>query len=63
MTTLLKIGGKLRRPSKQRPKSLILSINPMIRDIMEFEHGTEIDIEVCLDENNEKIVKIRKKQD
>ncbi len=35
----------------------------MIRDIMEFEHGTEIDIEVCLDENNEKIVKIRKKQD
>ena len=63
MTSLLKIEGILRRPSKRRPKSLILSINPSIRDIMEFEHETKIIMEVCLDEDNNKYVKMYKKQD
>ena len=60
MTSIYKSEAKIRRASHRRPKSLILSINPIIRDIMKFEHGTNITMEVCLEENNEKIVKIRK---
>ena len=60
MTILLKVISTLRRPSKQRPKSLILSINPQVKDLMEFKHEDKITVEVCLDKNNEKYIKIRK---
>ena len=61
MTSLIKVEGRVRRPSKQRPKSLILSINPLIKELMGLDHNTKLTIEVCLDENNKKFVKIRKK--
>ena len=62
MTSLIKVDAKIRRASHRRPKSLILSINPTIRDIMEFEHETPITMEVCV-ENEEKYVKLYKKTD
>ena len=61
MTNIFECEAKIRRASHRRPKSLILSINPTIRDIMKFEHETPIKMEVCLDENNKKFVKISKK--
>lgn len=61
MTEIVKCEAKIRRASHQRPKSLILSISPTIRDIMNFEHGTPVILEVCLDENDKKFVKISKK--
>lgn len=60
MTSLIKIPSTIKWVSKQRPKSLILRIPAAVRDIMEFEHGTSINIEVCLDENDKKFVKISK---
>ncbi len=54
--------NKIRMVSKKQPKSLILPIPATIRDIMNFEHGTPIKWEICLNEN-EKYVKIYKKQD
>ena len=60
MTSILKVDAKIRRASHQRPKSLILSINPLIRELMELEHGTPVTLEVCLSKENEKYIKIRK---
>ncbi len=57
---LLKTRKKIRRDTAARPKSLILPIPAQIRDIMEFEHGTEITITVCLDKNNEKYLRVQK---
>ena len=57
---LLKMRKKIRRDTAARPKSLILPIPAQIRDMMEFEHGTEITMEVCLNENKEKYIKVQK---
>ena len=60
MTNISYYETKLRKVSNQRPKSLILSIPANVRDIMEFEHGTHVKMEVCLDDNNKKYIKISK---
>ena len=57
---LLKLRKKIRRDTAARPKSLILPIPAQVRDIMKFEHGTEISMEVCLDENEEMYIKVQK---
>lgn len=59
MTTLLKLQLKVKKRSNTRPKSLILHIPAKARDIMEFEHDSDICLEIC-EENNNKIMKIRK---
>ena len=60
MTKIYETTRNLRRSSKKSYKSLLLAIPPEIRDIMKFEHGTQLKIEICLDENEEKYLKIRK---
>lgn len=60
MTTIYEETRKIRRVSKTHPRSLILTIPPTVRDIMKFEHGTSISIEVCLDENEETYLRIQK---
>jgi len=62
MTTMLKIPTKVKKRSNSRPKSLILYIPSAVRDIMEFEHDSDIYLEVCM-ENDEKLLKIRKIDD
>ncbi len=57
---LLEKSTTVRQRSSKQPQALILNIPAAGRDIMEFEHGTSIKIEVCLDENNKKFVKISK---
>ena len=59
MTTIVKLPTQVKKRSNARPKSLILHIPAMVRDIMEFEHETKICLEVCT-ENEEKYIKIRK---
>ena len=54
MTNISYFETKLRKVSNKRPKSLILSIPATVRDIMEFEHGTSVKIEVCLDDKTKK---------
>lgn len=53
---LLKMRNKIRRDSKQRPKSLILPIPAQIRDTMDFEHGTPVTWTVCSKNNELKII-------
>ncbi len=60
MTKIYEETRNIRCVSKSHPKSLILLIPPTVRDIMKFEHGTSIHIEVCLDENEEKYLTVRK---
>lgn len=55
---LLKTETEIKHVSKQRDKSLILRIPANIRDVMEYEHGTPITVEVHV-ENNEKYLKIK----
>ena len=57
------MNKKIRRDTKARPKSLILPIPAQIRDIMKFEHGTEVTIEVCLNENKEMYLRVQEKID
>ena len=56
---ILRIVKKLRKRSNDRPKSLVLHIPAAVRDIMEFEHGTEVQIDV-VGNDDEKYVAIRK---
>ena len=56
---IMQTAKKLRKRSNDRPKSLVLHIPAAVRDIMEFEHGTEVQIDVIA-ENDEKYVVIRK---
>ena len=59
MTTIVKIPHTIRKRSNSRPKSLILLIPALIRDVMELSAEDQVCLEVCM-ENNEKILKIRK---
>jgi len=61
MTLLLKTRTKIRRRSKKQQQALILNIPAQIRDIMKIEHGTEVTLTVCLE--NEKIYLRVEKQD
>lgn len=61
MTLLLKTRTKIRRRSKKQQQALILNIPATIRDVMKFEHGTEVTLTVCLE--NEKIYLRVEKQD
>lgn len=62
MTKIYETHNKIRKVSNTHKKSLILPIPATIRDIMNFEHGTTINWEVCSNEN-EKYIKIYEKQD
>lgn len=61
MTLLLKTRTKIRRRSKKQQQALILNIPAQIRDIMKIEHGTEVTLTVCLE--NEKLYLRVEKQD
>ena len=61
MTLLLETRTKTRRRSKKQQQALILNIPAQVRDIMKFEHGTEVTLKVCLE--NEKIYLRIEKQD
>ena len=63
MTNISYFETKIRKVSNQRPKSLILTIPATCRDIMGFEHGTPVKLEVCTDEHNKKYIKVYKKTD
>jgi hypothetical protein len=58
---LLRTEKKVRRTNKQRPKSLILPIPANMRDILEFEHGTEVILTVCSNEKQELQLVVQKK--
>lgn len=60
---ITKFEKKLRKVSKQRPKSLILNIPSTIRDLMEFEAETTVSLQVCVSEDGEKYLKIQKIDD
>lgn len=62
MTVIYETENKLRKVSKNKSKALILPVPATIRDLMNFEHGTPIQWEVCL-ENEEKYIKIYEKID
>lgn len=59
MTLITRINRKIQKKSKTRPKSLILYIPAEVRDIVGLHDGTEVNIDVIL-ENDEKIIQIRK---
>ena len=59
MTLITRINRKIQKKSKTRPKSLILYIPAEVRDIVGLQDGTEVNIDVIL-ENDEKIIQIRK---
>lgn len=59
MTLITRITKKIQKKSKTRPKSLILYLPASVRDIVGLQDGTEVNIDVIL-ENDEKIIQIRK---
>lgn len=59
---LLRTEKKIRRDNKQRPKSLILSIPANMRDLLEFEHGTDVILTVCSNEKDELQLVVQKKK-
>jgi hypothetical protein len=59
---ILRTEKKIRRDSNKRPKSLILSIPANMRDILEFEHGTEVILTVCSNKNDELQLVVQKKK-
>lgn len=54
MTVLLKLQQQIKKRSNARPKSLILYIPAQVRDLMQWEHNTPINMEVCFDAETEK---------
>lgn len=59
MTTLLRKQTKVRKRSNYRPKSLILLIPAVIRDLLELSSDDDVCLEVCM-ENEEKYLKLKK---
>jgi hypothetical protein len=57
MTVITTINHAVKKRSNKRPRSLILHIPAQVRDLMEWEHNTNITIDVCI-ENEKKILKI-----
>lgn len=57
MTKIYETQNKIRRVSN-KSKSLILPIPPEIRDLMAFKHQTSINWQICLNEKNEKYIKL-----
>ncbi len=62
MTLVARLNKKVKYRSKDRPKSLLLLIPAMVRDILELKYDDEVVLDVIV-ENDEKYVKIYKKQD
>lgn len=60
MTCVIKTEATIRKASKQRPKSLLLSIPPVAREAMELKADTKIFVEVHYDTTG-KYLKIYKK--
>jgi len=54
-----RITKKLQKKSNARPKSLVLHIPAAVRDIMGYEHGTELILDVIV-EDDDKYVVMRK---
>jgi antitoxin component of MazEF toxin-antitoxin module len=59
MTLITRITKKIQKKSNARPKSLVLYIPASIRDIMELQDGTNVNVDVIL-ENEERYIKITK---
>jgi hypothetical protein len=62
MEKLYETKNKVRKVSNKRPTALILPIPATIRDVMNFEHGSEVKWELCV-ENDCRIVKIYNAKD
>ena len=63
VTKIYKARNKIRKVSSATPKSVIAPIPAVIRDIMEFQHGTKIEWTVYTDENGNKFIKINEIKD
>lgn len=63
MTKIYETETELKAVSKDRPKSLIFRISGALYEIMQFKHGTPVKVEVCLNEDNTKYIKIYEKTD
>lgn len=62
-TKIYETEQKLKAVSKERQKSLIFRISGALREIMQFEHGTPVKVEVCLDDTTKYIKIYEKKRD
>lgn len=62
MTLVARLEKKVKYRSKDRKKSLLLLIPAMVRDILELKHDDKVILDIII-ENEEKYVKIYKKQD
>ena len=60
MTKLFEKEAVVRKASKHRPKSLILHIPPVIRDVLELKADDNIILEAYIENTGEKHIKIRK---
>lgn len=60
MKILTRLETAVKKRSNARPSSLVLHIPARVRDLMELEHNTPILLDVCMDENNQKCIKISK---
>jgi hypothetical protein len=60
MTLVTRLEKKVKYRSKDRPKSLLLLIPAVMRDILELTYNDTVILDVCV-ENDEKFVKIYKK--
>jgi len=58
---ILRTEKKIRRDTASRPRSLILPIPANMRDVLEFEHGTEVILTVCSNDENELQLVVKKK--
>ncbi len=63
MTKIFEKEATIRKASKNRQKSLILHIPPVIRDYMELQADEQIIISANLDTVGERYIKIKKKID
>ena len=62
MTLIARLEKKVKYRSKDRPKSLLLLIPAMVRDILELKYNDSVIIDIIV-EDDKKYVKIYKKQD
>ena len=62
MEILYNTINKIRKVSNRRPTALILPIPATIRDVMNFDHGTSVKWELCV-EDDCRFVKIYNAED
>ena len=62
MTLLTRLEKQVKSRSKDRPKSLLLLIPAMVRDLMDLKVNDTLILDI-VEENNKRYMKIYKKQD